>query len=621
MRFVTPDEPFTRPRLFLVSRQEAIALIGGSLAFALVFFYPAFLDFKYLGPGFHGWLDSWPTLSHLSAVWSDTDRDVFAELRWVPYYTITHFHQLPFWNPYKCGGMPMLGNPESGIVSPFLLLYLAFGLMPGIILEIYFHIAIAFFGGYLLGRELGLRPLASIVLAAMFPSSSWLSLHVAQGHLNFLSSAYLPLIMALMLTACRMRRWYPAALGGLVCALTLTEGNYAFAFAALVVAVVGVTLSVIRLSIRPLIVGTLIGIFALAFGALKLIPAAELLTLYPRSGLGNWQSWSGVFIALFSRNQNLYREFFPRFAPFFFSEYGGYVGAPFVVLALIGIVAAGRDAIAWVLAATLFFFMFRGDTAPYMPSVLLRHLPLAGNTWLCGRWVIPLVFCFAVLAALGAECLCKRGGAWGPRLAAILLTVGLVDAWMVCSPNYRYLSQPPSKGPFPISKSFRQYWVAANALAMTPLAEANMGAPNCHCCGYNLPQGSVLGYNEPGYRGEYYLLGAGEVKQTEWTPNRLSYDVNVPAATSLVINQNMYPGWHLMRGRGSVYAENKLIAVRIPAGHQQIELVFTPSHILAAFALTLLASAALFLLWWIETRGQSARGHTNVDSAAANETA
>ena len=135
----------------------------------------------------------------------------------VPYYTLTHFHQFPFWDPYKCGGMTMLGNPESSIVTPFLLLYLIFGLIPGMLLEIYLHVAIMFAGGYIFGRELGLVPLAALVLAAFFPSSSWLSLHIAMGHLNFLSVAYIPWTLALLLASCRLHRWHLAMLGGLLC--------------------------------------------------------------------------------------------------------------------------------------------------------------------------------------------------------------------------------------------------------------------------------------------------------------------------------------------------------------------------------------------------------------------
>ncbi len=229
-----------------------------SLAFTFVFLYPILCDSSLSGPGIGGWLLR-PQLGHFFAIPSDgADRDMFTQLRWVPYYTLTHFYQLPFWNPYKCGGMPMLGNPESGIVTPFLLPYLIFGLIPGMLLEIYAHVAIMFAGGYVLGRELGLVPLAALVLAVIFPSSSWLSLHVAAGHLNFLSIAYIPWILELLLASCRLRRWHLAMLGGLLCGLTLTEGNYGFVFAAMLVALVAVWYAMIQLSIRPLLAAALV---------------------------------------------------------------------------------------------------------------------------------------------------------------------------------------------------------------------------------------------------------------------------------------------------------------------------------------------------------------------------
>ncbi len=596
-------------QIFLTSRQETRRLILGSFGFALFFLYPILCDSSSPNPGIGLWLIR-PDFHRLSAIPGPGDRNMFAALRWVPYYTLSHFHQLPFWNPYKCGGMSMIGNPESAIVTPFLILYLTFGLTPGILLEIYLHLAIMFAGGYVLGRELGLGSLACIALAAMFPSSSWLSLHIAAGHLNFLSAAYVPWILALLLAACRMKRWYPAAVGGLLCALTLTEGNYAFVFAAMLTAILATTLAAYRLSIRPLAAAVVIGVFALAFAALKLIPTAEMLTIYPRSWGDSYLTWRGLLISLFSRDQNVSH---PLVASFFFSEYGGYIGAPFAVLASIGIVTAGRDALAWVVGAILFLFLYRGDTGPDALTVLLRHFPLGGNIGLCGRWVIPLVFCVGALAALGAQFLCGRRSIWGRRLAALLLAAGIADAWLVCALNYRYLFEPAEPGP-PPSLTFRQYWVADPEYSFTEIGESNMGSVFCGSNGYtiapggfldesgHLKRGSVRGYNEPGYRGEYYLLGSGEVNQTDWTPNRLSYDVNTRAATALVINQNMYPGWHLARGEGSVYAEDGLIAVRVPPGRQKIELVYTPRHFLAALILTLVAAAALTLIWWTETR-------------------
>jgi len=568
-----------------------------SLAFAFVFLYPILCDSAVTGPGLGAWMFK-PELSHFTAIPSDgADRDMFAQLRWVPYYTLIHFHQLPFWNPYKCGGMPMLGNPESAIVTPFLLLYLVFGLIPGMLLEIYLHVAIMFAGGYVFGRELGLVPLAALVLAAMFPSSSWLSLHVAMGHLNFLSIAYIPWILALLLMSCRLRQWHLAILGGLLCALTLTEGNYGFVFAAMLVAIFAAWYAIIQLSIRPLLVASLIGIFALAFSLPKLVPTAELLKLHPRDWGLSYLTLRGILISLFTRYQDLGH---PIVASYFFSEYAAYLSPPFVLLALVGTFSYLRKSFPWLLGAIGFFLLYRGDIGPNSPTMLLRQLPLGGNIGLCGRWVIPMFFCLSVLAALGAQLLCERPRDRSRRLAAILLSLGIVDSWLVCAPTYRYLLQPALTGP-PPSDEFRQYWSGFPA-PLTVIAMAGLGSTNCGGVGYTVPRGAVLGYNEKGYRGDYYLLNAGTVTESLWTPNRLRYDVSATGSTSLVINQTMYPGWRLAHGNGLVYPEDGLIAVSIPAGRQEIELVYTPHHIVAACAVALFAMIILIVVWLIEMR-------------------
>ena len=215
------------------------------------------------------WLLAGPILRFNGGLPGDIDRDVFMQLRWVPYYTLAHFHQFPFWSPYKCGGMTMIGNPEGSVVTPFILPYLLFGMAPGVIFEIYLHLAIMFAGGYVLGREFGFRPLASVALAAMFPSSSWLSIHVGQGHLNFLSIAYTPWVLALLLASCRSKRWFPALLGGLLCGLTLTEGNYGFPFTMMLAGLLTIALMIFGRSLRPLAAALLIGVFAHSSGLLS----------------------------------------------------------------------------------------------------------------------------------------------------------------------------------------------------------------------------------------------------------------------------------------------------------------------------------------------------------------
>jgi len=59
-----------------------------------------------------------------------------------PPLSVAHFHQLPLWNPYECGGTPMIGDPQSRVLTPFFLIHLLFGPVVGIHLEIALHFAL-----------------------------------------------------------------------------------------------------------------------------------------------------------------------------------------------------------------------------------------------------------------------------------------------------------------------------------------------------------------------------------------------------------------------------------------------------------------------------------------------
>jgi len=66
-------------------------------------------------------------------------------------------------------------------------------------IEIVIHLAMAFSGGYVLARTMAMGRVAAVVSAVVFPSSSWLYLHLSVGHMNFLPALYIPWIVALFL--------------------------------------------------------------------------------------------------------------------------------------------------------------------------------------------------------------------------------------------------------------------------------------------------------------------------------------------------------------------------------------------------------------------------------------
>ena len=571
-----------------------------SLGFAVVFAYPMVCQWTYLGPGVSGWV-SQLNLSNLARFPANGDWDLFTSMRWVPYYTVTHFHQLPFWNPYRCGGMAMLGNPESAIITPFFLLYLLLGMHAGLYLEIFLHLALAFAGGYVLARVLGLNLLGRVVCAAAFPASSWLYLHLAVGHLNFLPAAYLPWILAILILAAERRSMFLVALGGLVCALTFTEGNYTFLYAGILVALLSLWLSIVHRSIWPLLAGMALGIFAGAFAALKIIPAWEMLSIHPRPPFGpEYDDFNMMMVYLFSRNQDLYRV---GVSVFLMAEYGAYWAPAFALLGAVGIFGARWKTIPWLIGTVAFFLLAEGDSGPHSLLMALRWLPMAHEIDLPARFIIGMSFCTGVLAAYGADWLSRIHWRWAPRIAIALVAIGLIDSWMVGPPNLRYLFHNDIE-PLPHSAEFRQYFVP-NPGNQTEIAIANMGSVNCQGYGYCSIPTTALASNNPSdaiaYKGEYYLPGPGRLLQTEWSPNRLSYDVFAPAPTTLVINQNYYAGWRIVGGDLSFTKEGTLLAVSLPAGHRQVTLVYRPRYLLPAFTLTLIASIATLVLWRRET--------------------
>src|SRR5690242_9141785 len=92
---------------------------------------------------------SYPVLAHLGQIGVVWDWPEFLMRNWVAYQSVHNFHQLPLWNPYECGGMPLLAHPSSQIATPLFALPMLFGAFVGLNLQIPVHLAIAWSGGYL----------------------------------------------------------------------------------------------------------------------------------------------------------------------------------------------------------------------------------------------------------------------------------------------------------------------------------------------------------------------------------------------------------------------------------------------------------------------------------------
>jgi hypothetical protein len=544
---------------------------------------------------------SYPILRHLGNIGLVWDWPEFLIRYWAGFRSLHDFHQIPFWNPYECGGMPLLAHPNSQVLSPLFVLALIFGPFVGLNLQIVADLAITWIGGYVLANALGMELLGSFTCASIFPASSWFYLHIGVGHLNFLPSAYLPWVAALVVIGSARRSLLPWILGGLVLAVMFFEGGVYQPSQAMLLAVELVLwFAVAGRSVRPIVGITVMVLFGFGFAAIKFVPSVELMRLHPRPP----QDLQSSPVLALLKGQLARHQFYDRLRieDWGFWEVGAYLSPAAIALAVVGLAAAPRQSGPWIAGALLFFVLATGGPRPWFPWALLHHLPVFSWERMPERFLIMFALAIGVLAGFGGDFLSGLRPPFGTALGALLLLIAVVDAWMVSRPNMDAPVASQVQGVTP-SALFKQSY--ADPWSQVTLARSNKGALHCNeDLDYHdvAMMNTVQAYNQPGYRGEQYLLGPGKLALSKWTPNALSYDIDTPTPNVLVINQNYDANWRAVQGLGEVFSYKGLVAVHLPAGIQHVRLVFRSNAFELGAAISLLTCVIALSLWVRERR-------------------
>jgi hypothetical protein len=542
----------------------------------------------------------------------------------LPAHAVGSYGELPLWTPYTCGGMPFLGNPQSRIGTPWFLFHLLFGADIGLRLELVAHVALAFGGAYFLARTLGLSRFASVTSGLVFPTCSFHYAHFAVGHAaTALPLAYLPWPLALAFYATEQRRYLPAVGAGAVIALCFGEGGaYATMYSILALGVILPMLAWQRRDVRPLLVLAVIAGSVIAFGAWKFLPTYELMRVNPRHTTRPDGFFPPLMLrALFSRHQELGQvNTYQRWG---WHEYSAYVSPAFALLAALGATLERRRTWLLTACAALFgalavgylFTIWEPKPRPLeSPWTLLHRIPPFNSLRVPARFMALVVLFAGALAGFGTDALLRRRDSRVKGWLALLVAASVVDAWLVGTPNLEHaFAKPPiMSAPAPAAPSgpFAQYLDLERPLRlgddgnastrMSVVASKGLGVVNCY--EPIRPPRAARGRNEPGYAGEHALLGPGSLRLTGWTPGSLTFEVNVPEATTLVVNQNFDSHFRVVEGTGDVRPEGGLLAVRVPAGSQTLRLVYRCWAFVAGAFVGFVALAGAVALWLHERR-------------------
>jgi len=564
-------------RLPRFARNEFVMVPLGALAFALVF--------------------SWPMLGHLATPGAMGDWDMLLGIKWASYETIVKYGQLPLWDPYRCGGLPMLGNPQSQIISPFFPLTLLYGVFLGTHLQMILSLAIAWSGGYVLARVIGISPLGAVAGAMVFPASSWFYLTLGIGHVWGMEATYAPWGYAAAWVASQRHAYRYAALGGAVFALMfLGSGPDGMVYSGIGLALLMLGLAAATKSWWPLWMLVALGLFSVGFAAIKLVPTYLVLLAHPRPTTGQLEVNDArlLLIMLFSPDQTLFRGLSNGWG---FWECGAYIGI-FSIPALLGLMKARRAA-PWIIAGAILLLLARGDAQPLALWPILHRLPVFDSVRLPSRFLVPFTLVVGMLAGYGIDWLAEQWTNWGAAIGVAIVVLATVNCLLVGPPDldsvWQYPAQPAAPAPV-----FHQILHGPGNNGMLIPAMENTGVVACY--DYTQWNTNVRASDQPGYRGEVYLLGPGSVGLERWTPNSLTYSVDVPAAGEIVVNQNYDRWWHVAAGQGDVVSENGLIGVRVPPGRQSVTIAYRDYGALLGVLVTLATISWTIFLWRREIR-------------------
>jgi hypothetical protein len=488
--------------------------------------------------------------------WGREDWDYFAHHYEAMRRTVLEYHQIPWWNPWSCGGMPLATNPQLGLVSINFLLVLVFGSYPGLKLATVVHLLIAAEGARWLAGQWMRDPLARALVGFFFVANGAVAINIAAGMLGVLVIAWVPWSIGLALRLEQDAR-RGIELGGVVALAVLESLHYFVVQLALVLAVIVCwrLWACGRESRSRLLIGVAWAVsIILAVAGMRAALAAELVLDFPRSRSDLIRVHipaKAMALALIRPFQHLaYRV--PHWSGNLglgWHEFGCYVGVLAVVLFLVSLSSGWRF---WHSLAVICLWLTVGNTDWYHPSAWLADVPILGTMRLATRWRVLAVLglalgCGAVLSQWRLASSKRRR-----VLATVLMGLLVADLGLNAWPIYAqiFVNKPgeivrsPDDDDFVQVEKLRVF--PDSGTQMLAMLRANYGT----VYGYEPligqdtnPYSARLWPGHPEYRGEHWS-SAGPVEVIRWSPNTI--ELRAPPGSEVHVNQN--PGAYWLAG-------------------------------------------------------------------------
>jgi hypothetical protein len=562
----------------------AFALLSGALLYVLG---PMLADFSTYG--FHDW-------------------DVETAYRYITTVSLREHGELPFWQPYMCGGVPAWGYVEgaSNLVSPYLPLYLFADVRAAIRLEVLGQGLVGLVGTYLFAgcftRSAALRAL----LAGLFVLNGRWALQAAVGHTWHLQYGLMPWVFWCFERSQEPGKLRWAAGAGAVMAIQCFWGGiYPLPHTALLLTGYALLTAVFAATLRPIIALAIAGPVALGLAAPKLFAVVDHMSDVPRLIDSNEVIGLAELVVMLTAPDQRYGVHSVRVPAYNWHEWGIYIGGGGLFVLVLGVLfARGPREHALKILGLLCLLLGLGAFHPKAPWALLHELPFFASQHVPSRFHFPMLLllgaAFVAFAASHIDELLKRR----PWFDLLLLAPVAVLVW-----DMARFSRTPFEQAFwmeapetlrraetfehrlnPPVQYVRRDWAAPILLAMF----ANQGVIRCYGFDPDYRPGAIP-KESPNYRGLAWVAeGSGEARVVEWTTNRAVVEVKGASDGAVVAyDMNYDSSWRADGERA--FEHEGVVGGRLAPGSSRIEFHYRPRTLPAAlvvFAATL--GACLF---------------------------
>lgn len=399
------------------------------------------------------------------------DFDYYAQIYEAFRISILKFNQLPLWNPWLSGGMPLLANPQFGLVSIQSILVLIFGTVFGLKLAYILYAIAGFFGMYFFAkRDLGAEKLRAVLVAYIWVFCGFFAEH-SIGHFTFTLFYLLPWLLLLINRWHKKNTWL--YLGGLISLIILSSIHYAFLMMSLVLVLYVGFLCIgdkfwKSLNTRKMKEAAIFG--AKTIGVIFVLAGYRFLLTYmfvhdnqrPAAILNETApNFNVLFQALFLPTPNIINAPQTQWSWGEYSMYLG-IGTGLALIVVLGYIvkkiiqkkkikeftgSTGRIVFAIVAIGLIALLFARGDFGTFSPYNILHKLPGFTETRVSSRWLIFSGFSILVFIA-----------AWrsNKKIINLLLLAAVVELFVAFGPmrGWANLAITPPQSQF--SSTFKQ---------------------------------------------------------------------------------------------------------------------------------------------------------------------